>query len=126
MATRRNQSDHDIMVRSVARHVKEQGHSDIKVNLFGYETPDQIYWGTTNKGHTPDVTSTNIKQFIFDVETGDSITDPQTEDQWKLFSAHARQQSKTFVVVVPKGFEQQARQRAADLGIKLDDVWIVD
>ena len=126
MPERKNQTEHDMMVRSVARYVKEQGHSDIKVNLFGYDTPDQIYWETTKQGRTPDITSKNIKLFIIDVETADSTNDPETGDLWRLFSAHVRQQSKSFVVVVPKGFEQQARQRALDLGIKLDDVWIVD
>ena len=126
MPERKNQTEHDIMVRSVARYVKEQGHSDIKVNLFGYGTPDQIYWETTKQGRTPDVTSKNIKLFIIDVETADSINDPDTGALWRLFSTHARQQSKSFVVVVPKGSEQPARQRALDLGIKLDDVWALE
>ncbi|MEK7352999.1 MAG: hypothetical protein AABZ77_00650 [Chloroflexota bacterium] len=126
MPIRRDQSERDMLVRSVARYVKEQGHSDIKVNLFGYDTPDQIYWETTKQGHTPDVTSTNIKHFIIDVETDGLINEPNTEDRWRLFSANARQQSKLFIVAVPKGSEQPTRQRALDSGIKLDDVWIVD
>ena len=126
MPSRKDQSEHALMVRSLARALKEQGHTDIKVDLFGYDLPEQIYWETNKQGETPDVTSTNIKHFIFEVETADSIDDPHTEGQWRLFSAHARQQSKAFVVVVPKGSEKQARQKAAELGIKIDSVWVVE
>ena len=120
------QLEHDDMVRSVARYARQQGHSDIKVNLFGYDIPDQIYWETTAHGHTPDVTSNNIKHFIIDVETSDLLNDPDTEDKWKLFSAHARQQSKSFIVAVPRGFEHLVRDKADRLGIRLDNVWIID
>ena len=63
--------------------------------------------------------------YVFEVETEDSIYDSHTEDQWRLFSANARAHQKSFVVVVPKGFEQQAHQRARDMSITIDDVWTV-
>ena len=125
MAKRRNQEEHDSMVKAVAKYLKENGHSNIKADLLGYDKPDLIYWESTKKGHIPDVTSTKNQEYIFEVETDDSIDDSHTEDQWKLFSAYAEQYSKKFIVVVPKELEQQARQRAKQLGIKVDDVWIV-
>lgn len=125
MTKRRNQEEHDSMVRAVAKHVKENGHSNIKADLPGYDKPDLIYWESTKEGHIPDVTSTKNQGYIFEVETDDSIDDSHTEDQWKLFSANAKQHSKKFIVVVPKGSEQQARQRAKQLGINVDDVWTV-
>ena len=123
MAKRGNQAEHDRMVQLVASNVEEQGHSNIKSDLHRFNTPELIYWENTKKGQIPDVTSTDIRSYIFEVETDDSIDDSHTEEQWRLFSAYAQQNSKTFIVVVPKGLEQQARQRAKDLGINIDGVW---
>ena len=125
MAKRRNQSEHDSMVQSVATHVENDGHSDIKADVPGYDRPDLITWKTTKKGHIPDVTSTKNQNYIFEVETDDSIDDSHTEDQWTLFSANAKKYSKKFIVVVPKGSDQKAWRRARDLGIDIDDVWTV-
>jgi len=125
MAKRRNQSEHDSMVQSVATHVENNGHSNVKADIPDYKRPDKIIWDTTKKGHIPDVTSTKNQDFIFEIETDDSINDSHTEDQWKLFSANAKQYSKKFIIVVPKGSDQKAWQRVRDLGIDVDDVWTV-
>lgn len=125
MAKRGNQAGHDSMVKSIVNHIKGQGHSNIKADLEGYEQPELIIWSSTKKGHVPDVTSTKNQEYIFEVETDDSIDDSHTEDQWRLFSANAKEHSKTFIVVVPKGSETQAWQRVKELGINVDDVWTV-
>ncbi len=125
MAKRRNQSEHDSMVKSMIAHIKAWGHDDIKADLEGYEKPELIYWPNTKKGHYPDITSTKSQNYIFEVETIDSINDSHTEDQWKLFSANAKEHSIMFIVVVPKGAGAEARQRVGELGIIVDDVWTV-
>lgn len=125
MAKRRDQSQHNSMVEAVAAHINQNGHSNVKADLQGYKQPDLIYCERTKKGHIPDVTSTMNYGYVFEVETEDSIYDSHTEDQWRLFSANAREHQKSFVVVVPKGFEQHAHQRARDLSITIDDVWTV-
>ena len=125
MAKRRDQSKHDSMVKSVADHVSNDGHTNVKADIAGYDRPELIYWESTKKGHIPDVTSASDTQYIFEVETDDSINDSHTEDQWKLFSANAQQKSKKLIVVVPKGSEQQAWGRAEQLGVSLHDVWTV-
>jgi hypothetical protein len=125
MAKRRDQSKHDSMVKSVADHVSNNGHTNVKADIKGYDRPDLLYWESTKKGHIPDVTSTEVTKYLFEVETDDSIDDSHTEDQWKLFSANAQQHSKKFIVVVPKGSEQQAWSRAKGLGVTLHDVWTV-
>lgn len=125
MTKRKNQSEHDSMVRSIINYIKGEKHSSIRADLQGYEKPELIYWSGTKKGHYPDVTSTEGQNYIFEVETDDSINDSHTEDQWRLFSANAKEHSKTFIVVVSKGAEQQAQQRAKDLGINIDGVWTV-
>lgn len=125
MAKRRDQSKHDSMVKSVAEHVSTNGHKNIKADIAGYNAPDLIYWENTKKGHIPDVTSSSDTNYIFEIETDDSINDSHTEDQWKLFSANAQQHSKKFIVVVPKGFESQAWARAKQIGVTVQDVWTV-
>ena len=125
MANRRDQAEHESMVKSLVIHLKGQRHTNIGVDLFGGDIPDQVYWEKSNVGYIPDVTSIKNQPYIFEVETEDSINDPHTEEEWRLFYANSRQQKKSFIVVVPKGSEQLARQRAESLGITLDDVWVV-
>ena len=48
MAKRGNQEEHDSMVRVVAKHVKENGHSNIKADLPRYDKPNLIYWDARN------------------------------------------------------------------------------
>lgn len=125
MGKRRNQSEHDSMVRAIADHVAATGHRQIKADLTGFSKPDLVRWQNQTTGHIPDVTSNNGTAYLFEVETADSIDDQHTADQWKLFSANAQQQSKRFIVVVPKGSEQRARARAAQLNVQTYDVWTV-
>ena len=125
MVKRGNQVEHDRMVQSVVNYIKEQGHFDIRADLKRFNTPALIYWETTGKGYIPDVTSKNIRSYIFEVETDDSIDNLHVENEWRLFWAHAKQTSKAFIVVVPEGSEQRAWQRAMDLGIDLDNVWTI-
>lgn len=126
MAARLHQEDHETMVRSLAIHLKKLGHSDIKVDLFGNKVPEQVRWGANKAGYIPDVTSTKDKNYVFEVETDDSINEEHTEDEWKLFAAYAKKESRQFIVVVPKGSEQKAWKRAEALGIDLDNVWAVE
>ena len=41
------------------------------------------------------------------------------------FSANTKQHSRKFIVVVPKGSEDAATQRASELEVELDDLWAV-
>ncbi|MFC2025342.1 hypothetical protein ACFLTG_02905 [Chloroflexota bacterium] len=128
MVERINQIEHDSMVRSVANYLKENGHSSIKADLEGYEKPELIYWSSTKKGHYPDVTSNKSKDYIFEVETDDTISELHTGDQWKLFSESAKIYSKAFIVVVPKESESKAWDRVTEMrgvGVTVDNVWTV-
>lgn len=125
MATRENQADHDRMVKAIADYCAKNGHKNIRVDLPGFEAPLALTWKGATSGYVPDVTSESGSGYIFEVETADSIEDEHTQDQWKLFAANARQYSKKFIVVVPKGHEAKAKARAKALGIALTDVWTV-
>jgi GTP-sensing pleiotropic transcriptional regulator CodY len=104
-------------------------HINVKADISGYNKPEMIYWKSTKKGHIPDITSNFDKvyarpeQYIFEVETEDSIDDSHTEDQWKLFSAKGQEFRKRFIVIVPRGCKQQALARAKQIGATLWDVW---
>ena len=114
------------MVRNLYDHLVSQGCRSVKAHLKGLTRPDLIYWNSTGKGHIPDVTSSwNGTSAILEVETHDSIFDQHTEDQWSLFAAYTQQHGKVFVVVVPKGSEDSAWSRLAQLGIEAK-VWTVE
>ena len=128
MTKRRSQSKHDKMVRRVAELLAEKGYRNIKADIKGYEKPDRIIWCETRTGHIPDVTAwdRNGKFNLFEVETEDSIYDQHTEEQWRLFSAYARQHSAKFWVVVPKGWGADAQRRADELGVSAEICEISD
>ncbi|HEC99706.1 MAG TPA: hypothetical protein ENN18_04920 [Proteobacteria bacterium] len=125
MAKRESQSQHDQIVRDVYDYLISKGCKNVKADLKGLLQPDLIYWESTGKGHIPDMTASwNGTGAIFEAETGDSVFDQHTEDQWRLFAANAAQYGKTFMVVIPKGSEASAKSRLAQLGIQAE-VWTV-
>ena len=125
MAKRKYQSNHDQMVRDVYNYLISNGFRNVKADLKGLAQPELIYWTSTENGHIPDLTaSRNGTRQIFEIETSDSIFDQHTENQWKLFAANAQQDGKTFFVVVPKGSEDLAKSRLAQVDIQAE-VWTV-
>lgn len=124
MAKRISQSDHDKMVKLVADWLTANNYKSIKADITGYDSPDKIKWSGNPSGHIPDNTALNSdsKPFIFEVETHDSIDDQHTEDQWKLFSAHAKNNNGEFYVVVPNNSRSAAENRVKSLNITAS-VW---
>jgi len=122
---RKYKHNHDQMVRDVYNDLISNGFRNVKADLKGLAQPELIYWTSTENGHIPDLTaSRNGTRHIFEIETSDSIFDQHTEDQWKLFAANAQQDGKTFFFVVPKGSENLAKSRLAQLDIQAE-VWTV-
>lgn len=125
MAKRRSQTDHDKMVKYVAKYLESNGFSDVKADISGYDQPAKITWSKTGNGHIPDVSGVGAKLNIFEVETDDSIDSDHTADQWTLFAAYAKQHNAIFYVVVPQGSKSIADKRLAELDISAE-VWEVD
>jgi hypothetical protein len=124
MAKRKSQLEHDNIVESLVGHLKSNKHINIKADLANHIRPSTIKWKNAKTGHIPDVTSKKDGQaYIFEVETFDSINDQHTEDQWKLFAASARANSKRFILVIPNGSDKKANQRTKELGIEVDEIW---
>ena len=113
---RRNQSEHDRIVKAVADHLVAKGFRDVRADLPGWPQPEKIVWKQNSRGHIPDVTGWGSEFNLFEVETADSISDQHTADQWTLFAAYAGQHSAVFWVVVPVGSEAAANQRLKELG----------
>lgn len=125
MAKRKNESEHTSMVSTLANHLSNESYKEIKADHVGHTQPEKITWKNSGEGHIPDVTATkNNKMHVFEIETCDSINDQHTEDQWKLFSAYAKQFEKIFIVVVPKSCERDANARVQTLGVSAS-VWTI-
>jgi len=119
---RLSETEHDKMIEGVINYLVMKGYRNVKADLSGYARPTKITWTSTGKGHIPDVTAQNGKLLIFEVETSDSIPHTHTADQWKLFAAYANQHGAEFWVVIPNGFDPNARTRLNQLGIQAK-VW---
>lgn len=125
MTKRKSQAEHDEMIVALTSHLRHNGHTNVRADIEGYVKPDSIMGGKAGEGFIPDVTSSYGKEFIFEVETADSIDEAHTGDQWHSFAADSAACDKNFIVVVPKGADKQARLRAEILGIAVKDVWTV-
>jgi hypothetical protein len=101
----------------MVNYMQQNGFTNIKADLKGFDQPEIITWSKTNKGHIPDVSGMNRVQHIVEVETVDTINHQHTDDQWNLFAAYASQHNAQFIVLVPKGYDGEAKKRLAHLGI---------
>jgi len=113
------------MIIALTSHLRFNGHTNVKADIEGYMQPEPITGDPAGIRHIPDVTSTNGRDFIFEVETTDSIDEPHTAAKWHLFADDSQKHEKRFIVVVPQGADMQARRRAQELGIAVNDIWTV-
>jgi len=111
-------SDHDRLVEKLRSRLVSNLFSDIKVDLPGYAKPERIVWTDTQRGHEPDATAYYLaKQYVFEVETADSLGDDHTHEQCRLFAAYVRDRLAGFVLVVPIGSAFDARSQLSRWGL---------
>lgn len=111
-------SEHDRLVEKLRAHLVSNLFSDIKVDLPGYVKPERIVWSDTQRGHEPDATAYYLaKQYVFEVETADSIGDEHTYEQCRLFAAYVRNWLAEFALVVPTGSALAARSQLSRWGL---------
>jgi hypothetical protein len=123
MTQRQNQPAHDSIVQALTTALPKHGYENVKADLPGHTKPLLIHWKGKQEGHIPDVTATKDgKGYIFEVETADTITIQHTVEQWKLFAASADLNNKEFVVVVPTGCGEVAREQVKQLKLTAS-VW---
>ena len=105
-------SEHDRLVEKLRTRLVSNLFSDIKVDLPGYVKPDRIVWIDTQRGHEPDATAYYLaKQYVFEVETADSLGGDHTYEQCRLFAAYVRNRLAEFILVVPIGSALDARSQ---------------
>ena len=111
-------SEHDLLVERLHARLVTNLFSDIKVDLPGYVKPERIVWSDTQRGHEPDATAYFLaKQYVFEVETADSLGDDHTYEQSRLFAAYVRDRFAEFALVVPIGSALDARSQLSRWGL---------
>ena len=114
--------EHRDLISMMANHFKNEGFRNIRADIPGFPDPEVIHG--TKKNHLPDLTANNNgTDIILEAETSGSISDDHTTSQWTLFADAAQKAGGEFHVVVPKRSRSAAEQRAASLGIQLDNIW---
>lgn len=129
------QTEHDSLVKMMARYFATLGYLNIRADIEGHRKPESIYWkNRPNVKYIPDLTCNKNDEgktyVILEAETCDSLTDTaHTAEQWKLFSARARRLKGEFHVVVPRicgelSGSDRAQELADNLEIKITTIWM--
>jgi hypothetical protein len=124
-----NQQTHDNLVRALAKHYSSLGYIGIRADIPEYtQTPSGIYWNSApDKKYIPDIVcfmnDANKTMIIAEAETCDSLDTMHTLDQWKLFSANAKQRNGEFHVITPQLCKDKAHQSASTNGITVNKFW---
>ena len=125
-------AEHDQLVLMMARYFKEHGFTDIKADIPGWKKPESIYWtNSPQKKYHPDLTCYDPKgvYVVLEAETCSTLSDQHTEEQFRIFRAHATNVNGRFEVVVPRSCQgneigkQKIKSIASNWGIVLDAVW---
>lgn len=112
-------SEHDRLLEKLRARLVANLFWDIKVDLPGHVKPDRMVWIDTQRGHEPDATAYYLaKQYVFEVETAESLADEHTYEQCRLFAAYARDRFAEFVLVVPIGCGSVATWRLSWWGLR--------
>ena len=109
---------HDKMIKQLAESLVSKKFRDVKADHPDYpDKPAPIVVESFPSFSIPDVTAMGIQMVLFEVETDDTIDDPHTREQWRLFASYADRNRAEFWIVVPKASMDDARARLADLGL---------
>ena len=113
-----SQDIHDKIIKNLACHLMRKNFHDIRADHPDFnEKPSPITNRESNISQIPDVTAIGIQMVLFEVETDDSLNDPHTQVQWKMFSSYADQNMAEFWIVVPKGKKVEAWERVSRLEV---------
>ena len=116
--TTESQSRHDTLIKQLADSLVTRKFNNVRADHPDFpEKPCRITIEQSPAGQVPDVTAIGIQKVLFEVETDDSINDPHTGEQWRLFATYAVRNSAEFWVVVPKAKKFEAQERMMRLGL---------
>lgn len=124
-------TEHDQLVLMMARYFKQLGYTEIKADIPDWSQPFPIHWSNNpDQKYIPDLTclDSNGILIILEAETCNSFNDQHTQEQFKIFRAHASNNNGRFEVVVPKlcsGSDARTiiTNTAKSWGITIDNVW---
>jgi hypothetical protein len=117
--TTESQSRHDRLIKQLADSLIIRKFNNVRADHPDFpEKPCPITMGPSPAGQIPDVTAIGIQKVLFEVETDDSINDPHTGEQWRLFATYAVRNSAEFWVAVPKANKFEAQERMMHLGLE--------
>jgi hypothetical protein len=109
MSGKKDQSAHDKLVKAVVDSLSPELYADVKGNIFGYTIPSKIILTNSEEVYIPDVTGkVEDFQYIYEVETEETISNEHTKNKWELVSDYAAKHNAIFVIVVPKGCRNTA------------------
>lgn len=112
---------HDSLLRVLMGILSKPGSGFdlLRADLPGWTQPQGIEWTQTRQGHVPDARAWKAyTEYVFEVETADTISIEHTRRQCELFSAYASQHNGVFVLFVPTGHEARAQRQLAAWRIK--------
>lgn len=106
---------HDFLMSKLIEQIIYDGGTAIRAYDFGdFECPKKIVLPTSQVAHVPDVTAIiSGKEFIYEVETAESLFSDHTRSQLELFGAYARQANAVCCLVVPKKVQIHAMLHTA-------------
>ena len=124
-----NQTAHDDLVRSLAKHYSSLGYKGIRADIPGStETPSGIYWSSTpDQKYVPDIVcfknDVGNTLIIAEVETCETLNTDHTKEQLRIFAAHAKGKAGEFHIMTPKECSGAAKSLAIELGITIHTYW---
>ena len=105
--------DHDSLVLSMAKELSNEGYN-VRVALEGWDQPNKYY------GRIPDVDAFGPKHIIAEAETQDTISSPNTREQ---FEALSRIPNAEFHVIVPRECLDEMKSQVRLWNIRVDQYW---
>lgn len=124
--TAESQSKHDYMITSLVRYLIEQGYTDIKCSHLGhFDDPEEMV-GRNGTRYSSDVIAwKDGKQYVFEVETNETIDLDYTKEQFEAFYDYAKGHEAEFSVLVPKKCETAVKHVLDDLKMPEVKVWTI-
>ncbi len=108
------QKDREELIRKLMQVLDKRGYSDIRASRleeFAGNRPVIIYWENSDEGFMPDIMARkNRTDYLFQVETADTLRSQIAGRQIALFSAYARHYRKQFCLAVPQPCRAEARE----------------
>ncbi|MFC1476329.1 hypothetical protein ACFL5S_00025 [Fibrobacterota bacterium] len=117
MVSEQSSYNHGLLIKSVIKILKKGKFKQIRAKIPGYEKPEAIGKEANGKGYIPDIIAQREIEVIFEIETRNSMGSRYTDVKWRAFDKHARENNKTFYIIVPQGLSNRVKERADKLKI---------